>query len=375
MPSKWTAVDALIRALGAVRFATDAADAPHERKAAVDTAIRNAAEAINLTIGSPQSREGLSAADNAVQTARRALAAMVVELPRYARAAAAVAEPEEDRPDADGPIFGIIRERAAATAGVSPRTLLLAGHPDDEIACAGALLLRLDDVVIVLLTDGAPRDDWFHLHAGVTSRAAYADLRRHELQSALAVAGIGASRLVSLGAVDQEAMDELPRLTRDLCHLLRAWRPAVVLTHPYEGGHPDHDAAAFVAQSAVQLAAADEPPVIVEMGSYHDAGSGLECGVFLPDADVPEAALVLTPEERSHKSSMLECFASQREVLARFAVEEERYRRSPRYDFRAPPHPGPLHYERWGWRATGEAFRARADHALRTLGIDEAPRA
>jgi LmbE family N-acetylglucosaminyl deacetylase len=273
---------------------------------------------------------------------------------------------------AGGPFFRIIRERPAANR-LGPRTMVVAAHPDDETACAGALLLRLRDVLIVQLTDGAPRDVWFHHHAGVASRAAYADLRRCELRSALAVAGIGESRVISLGGVDQEAMDDLPRLTRDLLRLLWAWRPDVVLTHPYEGGHPDHDAAAFVVQTAVLLAGMEEPPMVVEMGSYHDDAGGLAC-VFLPRAATPETTLVLTPEERRDKTSMLECFASQGDVLGRFGVEEERYRPSPRYDFCAPPHPGQLHYERWGWRATGETFRLRAAGALQALGTAEVVR-
>jgi LmbE family N-acetylglucosaminyl deacetylase len=74
-------------------------------------------------------------------------------------------------------------------------------------------------------------------------------------------------------------MDDLPRLTRDLLRLLWAWRPDVVLTHAYEGRHPDHDAAAFVVQTAVQLARIEEGPMVVEMGSDHDDGGGLACGV------------------------------------------------------------------------------------------------
>jgi LmbE family N-acetylglucosaminyl deacetylase len=274
---------------------------------------------------------------------------------------------------AGGSFFEIIRERPENNC-LGPRTMVVAGHPDDETACAGALLLRLREVLIVELTDGAPRDAWFHHHARVASRAAYADLRRCELRSALAVAGIGESRVISLGAVDQEAMDDLPRLTRDLLRLLWAWRPDVVLTHPYEGGHPDHDAAAFVVQTAVQLARFEEGPMVVEMGSYHD-GAGVACGPFLSRAATWETTLVLTPEERRDKTSMLECFASQGDVRGRSGVEEERYRPSRWYDFCAPPHPGLLHYERWGGRATGETFRVRAAHALQALGTAEAARA
>jgi LmbE family N-acetylglucosaminyl deacetylase len=369
--SKWAAVDVLMRSLGAIRYAADAADAPRDARTGVEEAIRNAAEAIDFTISSPQSRERLSAAGEAVMGARRALAELVTAPLPLAEAAPSGSERKSMAAGAAGPIVRLIRHRSA-TARLEPRAMVVVAHPDDETVCAAALLLRLREVLIVQLTDGAPRDEWFHRHAGVASRAAYADLRRSELRSALAVAGIGESRVISLGAVDQEAMDDLPRLTRDLLRLLWAWRPDVVLTHPYEGGHPDHDAAAFVVQSAVQMAGMGERPIVVEMGSYHDDGGELACGVFLRPAATPETTLVLTPEERMHKRSMLQCFASQGDVLTRFGVEEERYRPSPRYDFCAPPHPGRLHYERWGWRATGETFRVRAAQALQALGLPEA---
>ena len=46
---------------------------------------------------------------------------------------------------------------------------------------------------------------------------------------------------------------------------------------------------------------------------------------------------------------MLACFVSQRETLAPFGCESEAFRAAPVYDFTVPPHPGRLHYERFGW--------------------------
>jgi len=67
------------------------------------------------------------------------------------------------------------------------------------------------------------------------------------LQTALALAGITSQRIVSLGAADQDSIYEVPILAEKLLAILRWFRPALVITHPYEGGHPDHDAAALVA--------------------------------------------------------------------------------------------------------------------------------
>ncbi len=47
---------------------------------------------------------------------------------------------------------------------------------------------------------------------------------------------------------------------------------------------------------------------------------------------------------------MLACFRTQAAILSHFDRQAERFRPAPAYDFTAPPHPGPLNYEDWGWR-------------------------
>jgi len=130
----------------------------------------------------------------------------------------------------------------------------IVAHPDDEIAFAGLLLAdRGREVHLVHLTDGAPADPWFALRAGCETREAYATLRARELEAALEVMGLAAARRTSLGARDQEAALALVELTRALAWVLEDERPALVLTHAYEGGHPDHDAAAFASRAALAL--------------------------------------------------------------------------------------------------------------------------
>ncbi len=239
-------------------------------------------------------------------------------------------------------------------------TIVLVAHPDDETLGAGGLLLRLaPDVHVMHLTDGAPHDHWFAAEAGCATREDYAALRQRELDSALAIAGI--DEVTQLGAVDQEAARDLVRLSRRFALLVARLQPRLVVTHAYEGGHPDHDAAAFVAAYARHRTGC----TVWELPLYHEHGR--QC--FLPRAGTPQIDVPLDPTARAVKRQMLDCFASQAAVFAEFAVDRERFRPAPSYDFTQPPHPGRLYYERWRWPLDGEGWRALAARALEQLGL------
>lgn len=158
---------------------------------------------------------------------------------------------------------------------------------------------------------------------------------------------------------------------RELASRFRAWKPRIVLTHAYEGGHPDHDATAFAVHAARDLlhAAGGAAPEVVEMAGYHAGPDGILTGRFLPGAVRP-VPVPLDPDARARKWRMLEAFATQRETLRQFPVRDaEPLRPAPRTDFTAPPHPGRLFYEGFDWGMTGAAFRGRTAGALRALRL------
>ena len=66
---------------------------------------------------------------------------------------------------------------------------------------------------------------------------------------------------------------------------------------------------------------------------------------------------------------MIDCFLTQREILARFELGPERFRPAPAYEFRAPPHSGVLLYETFGWGILGVEWRPRAAEALDALDL------
>jgi LmbE family N-acetylglucosaminyl deacetylase len=234
----------------------------------------------------------------------------------------------------------------------SPAALIVAAHPDDETIGAAARLMAARDVRIVHVTDGAPRNLDDARRCGFATAAEYSDARRRELRDALAVAEVGMERTIWFGYADQEAAFHLEEIAGRLRRVFQETAPALVLTHPYEGGHPDHDACAF----AVHRGASGRPIVVAEFASYHAIGDGPLQFHFLPGGGA-ERLIPLNDRQQAVKRRMLDCFRTQKEILAPFGVSVERFRLAPQYRFLEPPHPGRLHYERHPWGMTGERFR------------------
>jgi LmbE family N-acetylglucosaminyl deacetylase len=151
---------------------------------------------------------------------------------------------------------------------------------------------------------------------------------------------------------------------------LREEAPDAVFVQPYEGGHPDHDAVAFAVAAAGRLIATtgDLSPTIIEMTAYHADGPELATGTFLP-ADTSVTTIELETADRLRKRRMIDCFASQRELLAGFGTEVERFRAAPLYDFERLLQLGEVHYERLGWSITGELWQHHARQAVAELGL------
>ena len=278
-------------------------------------------------------------------------------------------------------VSGCVREKGliarlgdpARSAIAADDVAIVLAHPDDETIGCGAQLGRLFGATIVLMTDGAPANlHDAHAH-GFATAAAYADARRRELGNALAIAGVDPTQLVALGVPDQQAALRLENIVLRLVALFSRRAIGTVLTHAYEGGHPDHDATAFAVHAAAALLARrGHATAIVEMPFYHLGRSGMVRQQFASAGEYRELHVRLSPPEQRLKRRMIAAHATQHATLEPFSVDSERYRPAPKYTFGDLPNRGQLLYEQYEWGMSGERWRTLTHAALRALELGNA---
>ncbi len=248
------------------------------------------------------------------------------------------------------------------------RCAVIVAHPADEVVGAGCLISKLVDVSILHVTDGAPCDMADAKAAGFQERTEYAEARKQECISALAIADVPADRIVDLDVTDHCASNYLADLTRKIATFLQQSGANIVVTHPYEGGHPDHDATAFATHAALRLLKRNgfRPPSLFEMALHPSKDGKAKVPEFL-GSDRETTTLLLDERATALKQKMFACFESQSESLAVSPFCHEKFRQPQSYDFTIAPHEGKLHYENFDWAPRGEEWQSLARQALADL--------
>ncbi len=225
--------------------------------------------------------------------------------------------------------------------------LFLFAHPDDDTFICGTMKM--------LLREGA------RVHAAWLTSGDYfgqGELRESELAKATAILGLRDSSVHLLRQPDLGLVPGMQQAAESLSKLLGLLRPDYLFVTAFEGGHPDHDSANFLAYEC--CARAGIQPRIFEFPLYN--GSGLirhwRWRINGFPADGPEVFHEpLNDEAIDCKYRMMRTYSSQwmYMVPARLACRRsflkeygEPFRACPpERDHTIPPHSGLLNYERW----------------------------
>ncbi len=237
------------------------------------------------------------------------------------------------------------------------RILIVAAHPDDEVLALGGHFRTVHPRIFHLTTG-----------AGFLPIPRLAQRRAGELKRALSIGRIPSRRLTTGVVADQGVVQAIPELVQRLKAVTDRVGADCLLTHAYEGGHPDHDAASIICR----LAGSGGLPVY-EFTGYHNGTptlprASLQTNKFLA-SDCPEVTVPLSDRQQRLKRRMLRCFRSQAGFLNQFPVAEERFRRAPQYQYGEPPHRGTLLYESFGWPVDYPAWRAGVEAAATKMGV------
>ncbi len=260
----------------------------------------------------------------------------------------------------------ILRDLAQGRAIHAPVAVVVA-HPDDETLGVGTRLACLRRMILIHLTDGAPRAPGDR-DAGDPAPGDIAAQRMRETDAALQVLDAKPEHRIAYGHPDQESIRHLPEIVAALRRDLDG--AAFVLTHAYEHGHPDHDTASLAVYLACASAGARRKrATVIEFPSYHLGAHGARFGAFWHDPERREWIATLGVRERARKAEALECFASQRDMLRNFPLDTERFRRAPDYDFSAPAPPPAAWYDAQDWPIDSRAWPHIARQNLTQAGL------
>lgn len=220
-------------------------------------------------------------------------------------------------------------------------------HPDDDVFIAG-LMKRLISSGIetygIWLTSGG--------YLGGQER------RENELMRALTVLGLPLERRALLRFPDLGLINSMDQAANRLSAILTDYKPQNVFVTAFEGGHPDHDAANFIAYEARFRSGLSCR--LFEFPLYNGSGSFLtwrwRINAF-PPTHSETLFQPLSPAEIDCKHKMMNIYSSQwmfmiparlAQSRTRLSTKGEPYRRcADNRDHCIPPHQGKLNYERW----------------------------
>lgn len=210
------------------------------------------------------------------------------------------------------------------------RILVLSPHQDDESLGLATFLQRMQgDKYIVYLTNGAPHKGYpiqkNKMFPPFSNPDEYAAVRKKEALKATRILEIPCANITFWDSVDSCLALDLEQRFDDLKGLINRINPDIILSPPYEGAHPDHDACAVLAKTINRTCAGKVK--CYEYALYNQVGGIPRFNDFMTDSDSEEYAIMASPEELRLKNLIIDCYISQKgDIVDRFPRDIERIR-------------------------------------------------
>lgn len=246
----------------------------------------------------------------------------------------------------------------------SSEACIVVAHPDDETLGCGGLCQRLSRVLFIHATDGCPADASVLRKKGFASANGYRQQRARELDAALALLPASGHARINLGFADQTLHLHVPALVDRLATCLRDSGITTVITHAFEGGHPDHDTLAFATAMAARRI---KRVKVLEMPLYRQQQGETLIQSFPAGSLTQIEILTLSDSELGIKLKMLSSFSSQRRLLDRFDPSLESFRVMPAHKFLQTLTDCEVLYDGFGWPVCSRHVRAAMQAYLALL--------
>jgi LmbE family N-acetylglucosaminyl deacetylase len=222
--------------------------------------------------------------------------------------------------------------------------MFIYGHFDDDSAIAGTLNMYLAagwEVHQVWVTTAGMDSFWYGTQ----------ESRTKEMEEVAKVTGVPAENRHLIGIHDREAVKHLPEIADQVTELIARYKPSVVFTCAYEGGHWDHDSSSLAA--AVASRRLDFAFERYEFPTYNRSGpkiARLRFNHFLESYGPPQyvqlddEAWAMRKKVRSGYKSQWFLMMPEGMIYAyrHLRGRGEAIRKAPAYDYLQPPHEGTL---------------------------------
>jgi LmbE family N-acetylglucosaminyl deacetylase len=204
------------------------------------------------------------------------------------------------------------------------RLLVFVAHPDDESIGCGVLLQRVPAALVVFAVDGAPAG--YGIEGKFGSLKSYSAERFNEAGRALRLARNSSFRRLNTRSgtyfPDRQLFAHLEEAADSLVSIARVFLPDAIVSHSYEGGHIDHDACYLLAKHAADTLSLEH----FEFPLYWKDETGQD--VFQKFRNTQEGEISLNPSqtEIATKNKMLAEYQTQRDIVAMFSTNVEKFR-------------------------------------------------